>query len=52
MPSGIMSDLSTWRANFHIRAVIILIVILAGALAAWILNPPWWQYHQGMTLTG
>jgi hypothetical protein len=30
-----------------------LMVVVAVALAAWILVPSWWQYHQGIkTLTG
>ena len=39
--------------RLQIRTLMILIALLAIALAAWLLVPPWWQYHQSIkTLTG
>jgi hypothetical protein len=38
--------------GFRIGTLMILIALVAVALAAWILVPPWWQYHQGIKLTG
>jgi uncharacterized RDD family membrane protein YckC len=41
------------QTGFQIRTLMILIAPAAVALAAWILVPPWWQYHQSMkTLAG
>jgi hypothetical protein len=39
--------------GLHVRTLMILIALLAIALAAWVLFPPWWQYHQSIkTLSG
>jgi uncharacterized membrane protein len=39
--------------RFHIRTAMLIIALAAIALAAWLLVPPWWQYHQSIkTLTG
>jgi hypothetical protein len=41
------------RTVFRIRTLMVVVALAAVALAAWILIPPWWQYHQSMkTLTG
>jgi hypothetical protein len=40
------------HTGFRIRTLMIQIALAAVDLAAWILIPPWWQYHQGMKLTG
>ncbi len=41
------------QTGFGIRTLMMLIALVAIALAAWILVPPWWQYHQSIrTLTG
>jgi hypothetical protein len=39
--------------SVHIRTLMTLIALLAIALAAWVLVPPWWEHHQSIkTLTG
>ncbi len=37
--------------RFIVRRLMILVALAAVALAAWVLIPPWWQYHQSMKLT-
>jgi hypothetical protein len=40
------------EGSIRIRTLLILIALAAAALAAWVLVPPWWQYHQSIkTLT-
>jgi hypothetical protein len=39
--------------RFTMRRLMILVALAAVALAAWVLIPPWWQYHQSIkTLIG
>jgi hypothetical protein len=41
------------RIGFRIRTLMVLIALVAVALAAWVLIPPWWEYHQSIkTLSG
>ncbi len=41
------------RTGFRILTLMVLVALVAFALAAWILVPPWWHYHQSLkTLTG
>jgi hypothetical protein len=45
--------LEDFAVRFRIRTLMILIALVAVVLAAWIVVPPWWQYHQSIkTLTG
>jgi hypothetical protein len=41
------------QPGVRIGTLMVLIALTAVALAAWILIPPWWQYHQSIKrLTG
>ena len=41
------------HVRFTVRWMMVAVAVVAVALAAWILLPPWWQYHQSIrTLSG
>ena len=41
------------RVRFRVRRMMVVVALAAVALAAWVLVPPWWQYHQSIkNLTG